>query len=78
MKKNLANIRVEASPVSTSYGRILKVSWNAATVRDPKVGTRAKRDRLRVWTADEPNKPRLDVGRLLTNTLKLLTSSLIL
>ena len=56
---------------------MLKVNWNAATVRDPEVGTRAKRDRLRVWTAEEPNKPQLDVGRLLTNTLKTFTSSLI-
>ena len=78
MKKNLANIRAEAFSVSTSYGRILKVSWNATTVRDPEEGMRAKRDRLRVWTAKEPNKPRLDVGRILTNTLKPLTSSLIL
>ena len=78
MKENLANIRAEASHVSTSYDRILKVSWNTATVRDPEVGTRAKRDRLRVWTAEEPNKPRLNVGRMLTNTLKPLTSSLIL
>ena len=77
MKENLANIRTEASYVSTSYDRILKVSWNAATVKDPEVGTRAKHDRLRVWTAEEPNKPQLDVGRLLTNTLKPFTSSLI-
>ena len=77
MKKNLVNIRAEASPVSTSYDKILKVSWNAEIVRDPEVGMRAKHDRLRVWTAEEANKPPLDVGRLLTNTLKPFTSSLI-